>query len=412
MRILHLVHQYMPDNIGGTELYTRWVTQALVERGHQVTIFYRRNAEGEGLDHRMEEGVAVYAAWAGVRSPTQRFLATFRDPPMAEAFRFVFQKFNPDIVHIEHMMGFPLSLPAFISRQSIPFVVTLHDFWWVCANAQLLTNYSQEICNGPRGYVNCARCALARVETSLLWPLVPPLMSLFAGRNYGLRRVLRAASWLMTPTSFVRDWYIEHGVSPEKLSVLPLALPSPATRPDAKRLTDKPVRFAYIGGLSWQKGLHVLIEAFREVKGAVELCIAGDETFDPEYVARLRAMATSNVRFLGKLERAQVWDTLAQVDVVVVPTLWYETFSFIISEAFTVGLPVVASRIGPITDRVRDGVDGMLLPPGDVQAWRAALQRLVDKPGLRAELQRCVSPPLTVDDHTRQLAQLYGQFVG
>jgi glycosyltransferase involved in cell wall biosynthesis len=172
------------------------------------------------------------------------------------------------------------------------------------------------------------------------------------------------------------------------------------------------VRFAYIGGLSWQKGVHVLVEAFRGLQGACELWIAGDESFDPPYVARMRAQAVPGVRFLGRLTREQVWETLAQVDVAVVPTLWYETFSFIVSEAFAAGLPVVASRLGPLADRVRDGVDGLLLPPGDVAAWRTALQRLISEPALLAGLRTNVRPPLTLEEHTEQIEALYTRLVG
>jgi glycosyltransferase involved in cell wall biosynthesis len=167
------------------------------------------------------------------------------------------------------------------------------------------------------------------------------------------------------------------------------------------------VRFAYIGGLSWQKGVHVLIEAFGQVQGQAELWIGGDESFDPDYVAHLRALATGRVRFLGRLTREQVWQTLAKVDVVTVPTLWYETFSFIVSEAFTAGIPVVASRLGPLSDRVRDRTDGFSVPPGDVEAWRATLQRLVDDPELRARLQANVEPPVTLEQHVDQLESLY-----
>jgi glycosyltransferase involved in cell wall biosynthesis len=297
----------------------------------------------------------------------------------------------------------------------------------------LLKNYSQEVCDGPGDYyVNCARCALARAGQPGLWPAIPALIGSLAWRNVLLRRTLHAADRLIAPTPFVYDWYAAHGAPTDTLILLEPALagaevplPSHAPHPlgevsdrrpalaaHIEHEGDVPLRFAYIGGLSQQKGVHVLVEAFAGVTGAAELWIAGDESFDPDYVAHLRHLATPTVRFLGRLSRAQVWDTLARVDGVVVPTLWYETFSFIVSEAFMMGLPVIASRIGPIADRVHDGVDGILVPPGDVQAWRVALQRLVDAPDLHAELQRNVAPPLTLDEHARQLEQRYAQLIG
>ena len=410
MRILHLAHQYLPEHVGGVELYTRWLSQAQSRRGHQVAVFHRCSAEGMGRETRAEGAVRIWSAWAGAAPPPRRFLNTFRDPPMVSLWEQTLVEFAPDLVHIEHLMGLPTALIRAIQRRRIPYVITLWDFWWVCANAQLLTNYDQQICKGPRAYLNCARCALARAGRSGLWSAAPPLAGLMAWRNRLLRQVMVDAGALIAPTEFVHRWYAAHRTPQERLVTLLPGMEQPNLPPRSSR-TDGLLRFAYIGGLSGQKGVHVLVEAFGGVRGDAELWIAGDESFDPDYVARLRELATPNVRFLGRLSREAVWETLAQADVVAVPTLWYETFSFIISEAFIAGLPVVASRLGPLADRVRDGVDGLLLPPGDVTAWQAALQRLIDEPHLVVRWRDNVQPPMTIEEHALHIESLYARLI-
>lgn len=72
MRILHLVHQFLPDHIGGTELYTHWLTQALSRRGHEVAIFHRASVDGTGLDCQHDGEVAIWRAWSGRLSPHGR----------------------------------------------------------------------------------------------------------------------------------------------------------------------------------------------------------------------------------------------------------------------------------------------------------------------------------------------------
>ncbi len=407
MRILHLVHQYAPEHIGGTELYTQWLSQGQSQRGHQVTIFYRRSAEGAGIEHRMEEGTHVWAAWAGALSPTRRFRATFGDPAIVRSFERALEEATPDLIHIQHLMGLPARLVPVIQQRRIPFVITLWDFWWVCANAQLLTNYSQEICDGPRAYLNCARCALARANASPFWPALPGAAALLAQRNQLLRRIMEAADRLIAPTEFVRRWYAQHKTPREKIIVALPGLDVPTLSSPDRQRPDGAVRFAYIGGHSWQKGVHVLLEAFKDVESGGELWIAGDETADPAYVTRLRSLATSNVRFLGRLARAEVWKTLSQVDVVVVPSMWYETFSFLVSEAFAAGVPVIASRLGPLADRVSHGVDGLLVPPGDVQALRNALLQLVEDPALLTRLHAGIQPVPTIEDHVRNVEAIY-----
>jgi glycosyltransferase involved in cell wall biosynthesis len=220
--------------------------------------------------------------------------------------------------------------------------------------------------------------------------------------------VLQKAEALVTPMPFVKNWYEAHGVPPGRIRVLrpgverPARVLGPGSDPDG-------VRFAAIGGLSWQKGIHVLVEAFGGLHGDAELWIAGDESFDPAYSRRLRSLAGPRVRFLGVLNRQQVWERLAQVDVVAVPSLWYETLSFIAHEAFVAGLPVIASRLGVLADVVRDGVDGLLVEPGNAGAWQAAMQRLVDDPAELRRLRAGVRPPITMDEHLAALTQLYDQ---
>ncbi|MGC8947139.1 MAG: glycosyltransferase, partial [Anaerolineae bacterium] len=145
MRILHVVHQYPPDKVGGVELYTQAASRALAQRGHAVAVFYRRDIPGQGISHHAEEGVNVYAAWDGVAGPARRFLLNFNSRFLHKSFLQALDEFRPEVVHIQHLMGLPVSLVGEIGRHALPVVITLHDYWWVCANAQLLTTYSEEI---------------------------------------------------------------------------------------------------------------------------------------------------------------------------------------------------------------------------------------------------------------------------
>jgi glycosyltransferase involved in cell wall biosynthesis len=411
MRILNLVHQYLPDKIGGTERYTQSIAQALAQRGHQVGVFYRRSAAGAGVERRDDAGVMVWAAWSGMSSPTRRFLATFGDTPIERDFGRVLDESRPDLVHVQHMMGLPAALLDTLRRRRIPTVITLHDYWWICANAQLVTNYDQTICAGPRrDWFNCSRCALARGGADMLRLAAPGLSPLLAVRERILRNGLERAARIIAPTEFVKAWYEAHGLRGSQIDVLPHGIEPPAVvdvqeKSDLSKSTH--VRFAYIGGLTWQKGVHVLVEAFNRLPPGPELWIAGDEATDPAYVASLRASAGPGVRFFGTLTHAQVWDMLSQVDVVAVPSLWYETFSLIVHEAFAADRPVIASGLGALGEVVRDGVDGLSVLPGDVDAWENALRRVSDSSDLRDRLRAGIRPPLTLDEHVTKLETIY-----
>lgn len=408
MRILHLVHQYPPDFIGGTEFYTQSLVWDLALRGYEVVVFYRRNAPGTGLEHRDEGAVSVWAAWNGDSNPERRFAATFHAPALADAFRRVLDQMPPALVHVQHLMGLPLGLIAELRARNIPFIITLHDFWWICANAQLFTNYSHQICAGPKAFVNCARCALARAGTTSAWPLIPGLAGVLALRTAKLRQVLHQAACLIAPSEFVRRWYCAHGISPERVRVLSHGIASPPQLSPSPDRTPGTLRCVYLGGLSWQKGVHVVVEALRDLPG-VELWIGGDETFDPAYSARLHSLAGANTRFLGRLSREEVWRTLAQADLLLAPSLWYETFSLVVREAFAAGIPTLVSDVGALAEAVDEGVNGLRLPPGDVLAWRTAVQWLAADPDSLVRLRAGVRPPLTLTEHTDAIESLYAQ---
>ena len=314
-----MVHQFPPDRIGGTEVYTLNLSRELVRLGHRVAVFHRAPG-AQGLVRAEGEGVRVYRVHVGRMTPWPVFRAAFGHRGLERAFSETLMDFQPELVHLQHLMGLPISIVTQAQSLHIPLVLTLHDYWFTCANAQLLTNYDQTLCQGPsRWGINCARCALSKISHRGFWLAFPALMALLAWRNRSLRRVLMEPNVCIAPTEFVRDWYVTHGVPADKLLVIPHGIEHTLSEPRRGWRADAPLRFAYIGGLSWQKGVHVVVEAFSRARGLGELLVAGDASIDSAYVSRLRAHASSNVHFMGRLTREEVWSTLAQVDAVVVP---------------------------------------------------------------------------------------------
>ena len=424
VRILHLLHQYLPEYVGGTELYTQTLAAALQPR-HTNAIFYRLSREGTGLTQREEApGVQVWAAWDGLVTPSSRFRATFGAPAIQRAFAQVLADFQPDLVHVQHLMGLPASLLTLLRQRHIPYLVTLHDYWWLCANAQLLTNYDETVCAGPNWWLNCGRCAVARAgrgDSRLLGAGLAPLL---AYREKLLRPHLHHARALIAPTRFVQSIYSQLGLASQQITVIPHGIEQPeaASRellaasqnpPTASGQPPATLHLCYIGGIAPQKGVHVLIEAMNGLPDGVELLIGGDMEALPEYAAALRQQATHpGIRFLGRLNREQVWAVLRQSDALIVPTLWYETASLIVQEAFAVGTPVIASRLGVMPERVRDGVDGILFTPGDAAALRTLLLSFSQHPNHLHQLRQGIRPVFTITEHVAQVEQLYQTLVG
>jgi glycosyltransferase involved in cell wall biosynthesis len=230
-----------------------------------------------------------------------------------------------------------------------------------------------------------------------------------AYRNYQLKDALNQAGQLIAPTQFVRDTYHQLGLNPEIITVIPHGIQIPQELPTPIKEETSLLRAVYIGGLAPQKGIHVLIEAMNRLKeNKIQLDIYGDMTAFPDYVARLQSQARqSNIRFNGRLPHESLWQVLAKSDVVIVPSLWYETASLITQEAFAAGVPVIASDIGALRERVRDELDGLLFPPGDVAALSAILEDLYHHPVKLIQLASSIQPVFTIDQHYQAVQKTY-----
>jgi hypothetical protein len=160
------------------------------------------------------------------------------------------------------------------------------------------------------------------------------------------------------------------------------------------------------------KAPHVLLEAFAGLPpGAATLDVHGAHAAyhgDDSYRSRLAPLLDQQgVRVHGPIPHDRVPVALASLDVLVVPSIWPEVSPLVIDEAFLAGIPVVASRIGGIPERVAHEVNGLLCEPGSVPSLRSALRRLIDEPALLTAL-RCGIPSVrAIEDDAAWTRQLY-----
>ncbi len=419
MRILHLVHQYPPQHIGGTEFYTQWLTRELQRRGHTLAVFHRCSGEGTGIMRRTEDGIDVWSAWDGSMMPNGRFLSTFKNKALSNAFAHVLEQTKPDCVHIQHLMGLPAQLVHQIRAANIPYVVTLHDYYTFCANAQLITNDTNELCDGPNYWLNCAKCALVRAGKPPSNWLTPAIAPILAWRQKLLQPLLQYAQCTIAPSHFVRKMVAQAGLPVENMRVVVHGIQMPDTEMGiklaeaAKRPFTPPLRIAYIGGISWQKGVHVLITAVNQLpQHNIQLTIYGDTMSFPEYVTELRTQIQhANITLAGRVDRSALWDALAQTDIVVISSLWYETSSLIIQEAFAANVPVIATNLGAMPEKVTHGVNGLLVPPGDAAALAKQLQAIAQHPEKLIQLRQGIEPVRTIRGHVDSIETIYRQAV-
>jgi glycosyltransferase involved in cell wall biosynthesis len=415
LHLLHVVHQYLPENIGGTELYTRSLAKEQLKAGHEVAIFTPVESASSWPEPAVEEGIRVYRFPVGRRSARSVFFSTFGQQNLEAAFVHVLESESLELVHLQHLMGLPAKLSDLLQERSIPYVITLHDYWYGCANAQLITNYDHSICEGPdRRFNNCGRCALFRAGQERLARMAPAIAPVMKQRNKRLHRVFNNAQVVIAPSNFVRKMYGQLGLPEERIVVVPHGIDQPpdsliASDVASTAADDPEFHVGYVGSLAWQKGVHNLIAAFNRLpQQGVRLSIYGSLTAFPDYVAQLRQLVQHPaINIQGTVTREELWKIMKSFDVLVLPTLWYEGSPLTIQEAFAVRVPIVASRIGAMEEKIRDEVDGLLVAPNDVDALEQALRQLIQEPEKLERLRSGIRPIETIASHASAVESHY-----
>jgi glycosyltransferase involved in cell wall biosynthesis len=123
------------------------------------------------------------------------------------------------------------------------------------------------------------------------------------------------------------------------------------------------------------------------------------------------AAGCPNISLEGEADDRGLDAALAWADYLVVPSLWWENSPVTIQEAFAAGVPVIASRLGALEEKVRDGVSGLLFEPGSVADLVRVLRRTSDEPELLPRLRAGIPPIVTIADHAAQLEALYAQVI-
>lgn len=439
MKILLVSPHYPPRFIGGVERIARRLAHRLRAAGHTPTVVAVERLGVEQRYQRLAEvsdddGVTVWRLSLPREAEGKAFASTYR-PRAAEAWlRDWLARERPDVIHLHsgYLLGGAVLDAA--ATLGIPVAVTLHDYWFICPRITMLQP-DGACCTGPESAGKCAWClageqrryrlpqrllgapiaravgralAAAPAAVAAINPIASRLRDVETRQQF-LLTALNGAAAIMSPSRFLRDQMAQAGVPRDRITLLPYGI-EPGTRVAPRPADDVALRVGFLGQVAPHKGLHVLIPAVRALRErGVELIIRGDLTREPAYVSRLRALAAGDPRilFAGPIVDGRVDALFSTIDVLAVPSIWYENAPLVMLEAKRAGVPVLASHLGGMAELVRHDVDGLLAEPGSPAAFTKQLQRLRTEPGLLNRLRRGITPPPAIDDEVRALIDLY-----
>jgi glycosyltransferase involved in cell wall biosynthesis len=176
------------------------------------------------------------------------------------------------------------------------------------------------------------------------------------------------------------------------------------------------VRLGFIGQVLPRKGVHVFLRAFGmyDWRGEAELHLYGDAMVKPEYWQELQNIEYSNpdaVYFHGVFPHQNLGKIFANLDVLVVPSLWHENNPRVIQEAFACGTPVIASNVGGIVEYVQHNVNGLLFQRGDSDDLRFQMNRVVKEPALLTRLRSHIPKVKSIGEEVKEFEMIYRELL-
>ncbi len=429
MRILIAVHHFPPTYTAGAEWQAFRTAKGLQARGHTVNVVAVDRVDcgpdgGVTWSDDVYDGVPVRRLCFDRSKLADESEAEYRNEWIASHLKNWWIDLKPDLMHV--VSGYLLSGSVFEAAESasLPTVLTLTDFWWLCRRITMLRS-NGAISDLPIEPWRCAQClaeegrmfrTLGRVAPRMMetyWKSRAREAEKIQTRQTYLRERFDRIQQVISPSQFLCDLHTRAGVAPDRIVVsrqgielVDLGMPQRFPKQPSDRL-----RVTYLGQIAELKGVHLLVDAARQIDDPrLQVRIFGDLSRFPDYVAQLRTRIGSDSRivlsgaFRGGERLAAV---LADTDILVVPSLWYENSPNVLLEAFAMGTPALVSDFGGMAELVKPEVNGLRFRLGDAADLAKQLRRVLDEPDLLEKLKTGIPTVRSIREEMDALEGLY-----
>lgn len=399
MKIMQVIHRYPPYYRAGSETYTWLLSRELARQGHQVIVFTRVENPFRATyetNTAIEDGVQVITVNRPVAEHS--LTAKYLDPEIEQIFKKELLEFDPDIVHIGHLSHLSTNIVKIAREYRYPVIFTLHDYWLMCLRGQLITR-SLEPCEGPsvKGCMDCF--SLYFRDHDLGHSIIRDYLA-------HMSEIRDLVDHYIAPSRFLMDMFVKNGLPREKITYIDYGFDFSMFERFQRKPSSK-IRFGFTGRIIPTKGVHLLLEAFRRLEESdVELHIYGTIDESAKYLL-YEHEGDGRVFFHGEYDYADLPTILASIDVLVVPSIWYENSPLVIHEAFLAGIPVITSNVGGMAELVTNGVNGLLFERGNAEDLTNQMRKLVQDRDLLKQLTPNKNGVMEISDHVRAIVNVY-----
>jgi len=385
MKILVVNYRYFVS--GGPETYMFNIIEALEKLGHEVipySIKYKINRKSDYSKYfadpiSSEESIYFEDHDSSFKTKIKTIQRSIYDKKVEKSIRVCVQETKPDVALVLHYKR-KLSPAVLVGlkKEGIPVVVRLSDFLAICPQTLLLRNGKP-----------CIECIEKKsIFSSLKYKCVKnslgaSLVHYISEKYHNLMKFNEIPACYIVPSEFTRTLLVEAGYCKEKLIVLPTFAPTELF--GIKRVTNnsKSIKILYAGNLESYKGIHVALQSFKKaierLPNGSKLIIAGRGTEKKAIELFIKKNALENrVEMMGFINREELLELYKQVDLAIIPSIWYENLPNSLIESMACGVPVIGSDHGSIKEHITNGVTGYCVEPGNIDAWANLIVNAVE----------------------------------
>ncbi|HLP88552.1 MAG TPA: glycosyltransferase family 4 protein [Nostocaceae cyanobacterium] len=356
MKILLLHNRY--QIAGGEDGVVQAERNLLTQNGHEVNLLEVSNDDIKNSWDKLTTAFSAVYSFKSKDIISQRI-----------------KQFQPEIVHVHNF--FPLLSPSIYDaclEHNLPVVQTLHNYRLVCPKAMPFREgkICEDCFNQPIPWPSIVHGCY---RNSRLQSSVVALMNSWHKFQGTWQEKIDA---YIVFTQFQKDKMIQAGLPAAKIYIKPNFVFTPE---NLKKTNNKNEYILFVGRLSTEKGVSLLIDAYLQANLSTPLKIVGDGPLS----ANLKQQVTDNnatdlIEFLGFQDKSTVLELMYNAKFLVFPSIWYEGFPLTVAEAFACGLPVIAPQLGGLPEIIEDGVTGLNFIPGNADDLAAKMKYAIAHP--------------------------------
>ncbi|MEO9145219.1 MAG: glycosyltransferase [Ginsengibacter sp.] len=440
MKIIFCLHHFLPDFVGGTEIYVSNLAKQLQQNNIEAVVLIP-NLGIDKTEEYIHEGIRVIR-YAENSIEDRAMILGKKKPDGLQEFSAIIKNENPGLVHFHELApgrGINLFHVEEVHILKIPLVITFHVPFYTCLRGSLLYKGHTK-CDGKINIKKCTACMyqqknITGIKGTLLnevamalfhFHINPTRLNSSVGTAFGfpfvidkMRKDLLRLTFLAEKIVVIADWYREvlkrNHVPNDKMIYIKQGLPNAKAASHISTEITLPIRVVYIGRITPLKGLHLLIEAVLQLPPEkIFLDIYGNDTAD-NYVSswKEKTKDTKNINWKGKVASSAVIGTLSNYHLLCIPSV-FEMSPLVIQEAFAAGLPVLASDVYGNAEQIKDAENGWLFRQNDPVDLKFKLENIIRNPNLIVEVKKNIPAANTFEkvgtDHIALYSSLLNNY--